>query len=421
MGQTYKGYPVFAAEIVVHLALDPLSGPRVLRTDGALFKPAFTHLVPPLENIFDMEPDINVSMAEDAARSELGRSGAEIRDTTILMVHDDGLFKETSDPRLVYRVTVSGSPPIQALVDASTAAVVLRHSLDPTGLDLDLEHAHGTYNFYMNNFGRDSYDGDNGEIEAYVHSSHSNASGGSWCGVQFATGWASLDVFAHEFTHMVTDETSDLVYLDQPGALNEAFSDIMAVSYDSQDWLLAEDRTNGMGAIRSVQNPPAFNCWNGMPCPDRMSQFVNLAQGQDWGGVHTNSSIINKAFYLISEGGTFNGVPVGGGMGRSDMQRLAYFLLAALPSTATFSQARAGPFPTVTAVDASTLRWSGPLNYDFIKGPLAGLAAWATTETGSVVAADTYSMSDSDESTFYLFKGTDCGTWGSAARDGALP
>ena len=39
-----------------------------------------------------------------------------------------------------------------------------------------------------------------------------------------------FDVVAHEMTHGVTEFTSNLAYQDEPGALNEAFSDIMAMS-----------------------------------------------------------------------------------------------------------------------------------------------------------------------------------------------
>ena len=62
----------------------------------------------------------------------------------------------------------------------------------------------------------------------------------------------SLDVVAHEWTHGVTDFTSQLIYQDESGALNEAFSDIMGATIefhhqptgggrDQADWLIAED------------------------------------------------------------------------------------------------------------------------------------------------------------------------------------
>ena len=40
----------------------------------------------------------------------------------------------------------------------------------------------------------------------------------------------SLDIVAHELTHGVTSSTSNLIYMDESGALNEAFSDIMGIA-----------------------------------------------------------------------------------------------------------------------------------------------------------------------------------------------
>ncbi len=39
----------------------------------------------------------------------------------------------------------------------------------------------------------------------------------------------SLDVTAHEMTHGVTQETANLIYENQPGALNESFSDVFGI------------------------------------------------------------------------------------------------------------------------------------------------------------------------------------------------
>ena len=40
---------------------------------------------------------------------------------------------------------------------------------------------------------------------------------------------ASLDIIGHELTHGVTENTTNLVYRDEAGALNESFSDIFGV------------------------------------------------------------------------------------------------------------------------------------------------------------------------------------------------
>lgn len=59
------------------------------------------------------------------------------------------------------------------------------------------------------------------------------------------------------------------------------------------------------------------------------------------GGVHTNSGIVNKAAYLLSQGGTHYGVSVTG-IGRDKMGNIFYRALAYyLTPTANFSQLRA--------------------------------------------------------------------------------
>lgn len=159
---------------------------------------------------------------------------------------------------------------------------------------------------------------------------------------------AALDIVAHELTHGVTDATSDLIYRNEPGALSEAFSDIMATSVefffeppgDGQrraDYLIGEDAFRP-GGIRSMANPASFGD------PDHYSK--RYTGSGDGGGVHINSSIVNQAFYLAVEGGTnrTSGMSVQGvGAGnREQIEQIFYraFTLM-LPRTATFSVARA--------------------------------------------------------------------------------
>ena len=66
------------------------------------------------------------------------------------------------------------------------------------------------------------------------------------------------DVVAHEITHGITQETANLVYENQPGALNESFSDVFAYFIDSDNFLIGEDiyTPNVKGdALRSMSNP----------------------------------------------------------------------------------------------------------------------------------------------------------------------
>jgi thermolysin len=164
--------------------------------------------------------------------------------------------------------------------------------------------------------------------------------------VDFLAG--AIDVVAHELTHGVTDYSSGLIYLNESGALNEAFSDIMGTSVEfffqppgsgnlRSDYLIGEDVFRP-GGIRSMADPQAFGD------PDHYSRrFTGAA---DNGGVHINSGIANNAFYLAVEGGTNRtsglGVQGVGGANREQIERVFYRAFTQmLPSNATFSVARA--------------------------------------------------------------------------------
>jgi Zn-dependent metalloprotease len=129
------------------------------------------------------------------------------------------------------------------------------------------------------------------------------------------------DVVAHELTHGITQHTSNLFYCYQSGAINESFSDLWGEFIDQTNgagddslpvkWLIGED-VEGLAAVRNMANPPAFED------PDKMtSQYYytgssDYGQFGDNGGVHTNSGVNNKAIYLATDGGDFNGYHVDG-------------------------------------------------------------------------------------------------------------
>jgi len=163
----------------------------------------------------------------------------------------------------------------------------------------------------------------------------------------------SLDVAAHEMTHGVTESSSGLIYLNESGALNEAFSDIMGTSVEfyyqqvgagvgEADFLIGEDsiRTPGGGlqGIRSMSNPLAFGD------PDHYSR--RYTGTDDNGGVHINAGIANHGFYLAIEGGTnrTSGLAVQGvgAANREQIEKVFYraFVFLLTPN-ARFATARA--------------------------------------------------------------------------------
>jgi thermolysin len=159
----------------------------------------------------------------------------------------------------------------------------------------------------------------------------------------------AIDVVAHELAHGVTDYTSDLVYRNESGALNEAFSDILGTSaefyyqqagtgYLKADYLLGEDLTAPSAAFRSMADPQAYGD------PDHYAKrYIGV---EDNGGVHHNSGIANHAFYLAIEGGVnrTSGLSVQGvgAANRETIERVFYRAFTQLlPANATFSMARA--------------------------------------------------------------------------------
>jgi thermolysin len=159
---------------------------------------------------------------------------------------------------------------------------------------------------------------------------------------------AGLDVVAHELSHGVTDYTSNLVYENESGALNEAFSDVMAVGVEfmfqtpgsgqrQADYSIGEDVIRP-GGIRNLANPAVFND------PDHYSK--RFTGPEDNGGVHLNATIPGHAFYLAIEGGTNRtsgqAVTGVGAANREQIEKVFYRAFTALmPASANFATARA--------------------------------------------------------------------------------
>ena len=185
-----------------------------------------------------------------------------------------------------------------------------------------------TRDFYREVFNRNSIDGNGMRLDGYVHRGqrYNNA---FWDGREMVFGdgdgrtftdfTASLDVIAHELTHGVTEHTAGLEYHNQSGALNESMSDVfgslvkqwsLKQTAADADWLIGAEvftPTIGADALRSMKAPgQAYDneLLGKDPQPDHMSRFVQLPDTEDGdnGGVHINSGITNKAFFLVATG-----------------------------------------------------------------------------------------------------------------------
>jgi Zn-dependent metalloprotease len=203
---------------------------------------------------------------------------------------------------------------------------LVRSEGQPPIADLDVNNAYDfagvTRDFYLNMLKRTSIDGLGMDLNLNVHYGvkYMNA---FWNGSQMVFGDGdgnifiafdrSLDVVAHELTHGVTQYTANLVYDGQSGALNEHFSDALGSAIqqyfnkeraEDADWLIGDEimgPTLFGEALRSMEAPgTAFdNSLLGKdPQPDHMKNYY--AGASDNHGVHINSGIPNKAFYLVS-------------------------------------------------------------------------------------------------------------------------
>lgn len=169
-----------------------------------------------------------------------------------------------------------------------------------------------TYDYLSQTHNFKSFDNNDALIASYVHFTRDYVNAfwnGSWMTFGDGNGTSydplvSLDVVAHELAHGVTDYTSDLVYNREPGALNESFSDIIgaAVEYfaDSAnfDWFIGEDFNIGGTGFRSMSYPKSKGD------PDTYKGTNWVTSSADHYGVHTNSGVQNKWFFLMSDGET---------------------------------------------------------------------------------------------------------------------
>jgi len=185
-----------------------------------------------------------------------------------------------------------------------------------------------TRDFYREVYQRNSIDDKGMRLDGYVHRGfkYNNAFWdgqqmvfGDGDGVLFTDFTSSLDVIGHELTHGVTENTAGLEYHVESGALNESISDVfgslvkqwsLQQTADQADWLIgAEVFTPDVAAdaLRSMKAPgTAYDneTLGKDPQPDHMNNFVRLPDTEDgdFGGVHINSGIPNKAFYLVASG-----------------------------------------------------------------------------------------------------------------------
>jgi len=223
-----------------------------------------------------------------------------------------------------------------------------------------------TYDFYWTTLQRDSIDDKGMPLNGYVHFSR-NWENAAWDGQEMLFGdgdgvhtngfTVSIDIMGHELTHGVTERDAQLIYNGQSGALNESVSDVFGSlvkqykngkeSAEEADWLIGEgifteqfaQQIHG-NALRSMKEPG--HAFDGDPQPAHMRDYVRMLR--DHGGVHSNSGIPNKAFYLVATG-------LGGYAG----EKAGPIWYATLRDTRLTAMATFKQFAQLTAVNAENL------------------------------------------------------------------
>ncbi len=236
--------------------------------------------------------------------------------------------------------------------------------------------AQQVYTYWKNIQNRNSYDNIGGKITSYVH--YANAYDNAYWNDDFmtygdgsnvppaTTGFkplTSLDVCAHEIGHAICSYTSNLTYSNQSGAMNEGFSDIWAACIENmidpgnatyEIFLIGEQidptwvKGTNRNALRDMANP------NAQAQPDTYLGTSWYTGTGDNGGVHINSGVLNKWFYILTQGeaGTndIGSVYNVTGVGFSKSEKIAYLTETLLTASSNYAAARTASITAATTL-----------------------------------------------------------------------
>lgn len=248
---------------------------------------------------------------------------------------------------------------------------------------------------------RRGWDNANSPIKSYVHTTEirdENGTPGNYF-LQNAMWWkkrmtfgdgepgiplapfTALDISAHELGHAITESTCDLVYQWESGALNEGFSDVWAAcitNFAKSRYSLIDESTWRIGekvaynavppGARDMSNPGLYSdpsAYKNQNWKNASLQTCRDFDNQDNCGVHTNSGVLNKWFFLITDGqqGTNSfGTPFNViGLGFAKAEKIAYLTELNLTPNASYQTCR-----TVSLFAAATLFGNASLEYQSI-------------------------------------------------------
>lgn len=326
--QKFNGLPVAGAGMVLHADADG----SVFAVNGDFVPGGDLPLHPILRGV--------------EAFNQAGVEGARVSKPELTYVLDSDRRGHLAWKATFEYVNDAGPQRDQVFVDTTTGKVAARHpqimyaraletkdcnqktrrcstvstsnnaiSTGDSAIDAAHNYAIATYDYYWINHGRDSINDNGMTLVSRVHYKR-NYNNAFWDGTQMTYGDGDgvtfvplsqdADVVAHELTHGITEHSSGLIYQNESGALNEAWSDIFGAGVDRQEganttdtWLLGEDiytpGTSG-DALRNMADPEELGDYDFYP-----TRYTGTS---DNGGVHWNSGIANLAFVLLVEGGS---------------------------------------------------------------------------------------------------------------------
>jgi bacillolysin len=290
-------------------------------------------------------------------------------------------------------------------------AAVRAEGQGPTGAsDVDLAYSYSGnfYNYLQTTFGRDSIDGLGAPLLSVANYCPAGGpcpfTNAFWNGTQavFGTGMTVADdIVGHEFTHGLIEQAAGLLNYGQAGAIGESFADLFGELVNLTNnsaavrWQIGAD-LKGLGPLRDMMNPGAH------AQPSWTGDSAFYCGGEDGGGVHTNGGVLNHAFALMADGGTFQGKTVTG-LGLDKTARIGYraltaYLPGSLPATADFltvdralRQSCADLVGTASIVATDCVAAGTALDAVGLSNPVCAVAAPALTCASGLTAANSFS------------------------------
>jgi Zn-dependent metalloprotease len=263
----------------------------------------------------------------DAVFRQLKKDGFEVKNDSTKNLGEDFREKRQSFMGLVRALAPQGSGKAERSVYDSQGTGKMKVKLKrkegdapSTDADVNLAYDNGgiVREYFKTQLDWNSIDGNALDLIFNVHYlvKYNNAfwdgemmTFGDGDGVIFTSFAKSLDVTGHELAHGVIQYTAGLNYKGQSGAMNEHYADVFGISCKqwhlkqtakTSDWLIGAEVLIGRfagKAIRSFKAPGDRTLVLAVQPEDMTGIYRGTS---DNGGVHTNSGILNKVFYLVS-------------------------------------------------------------------------------------------------------------------------